>query len=59
MNKLIEDSKDSAQDGELEAGMRDLLGDVQQQPIPPRLRELALRLEEALAAARLRDPRDD
>lgn len=59
MNKLIDDSMDGVPDGALETGMRELLGDVQHQPIPPRLRELALRLEEALAAARLRDPQAD
>ncbi|WP_167624249.1 hypothetical protein [Paracoccus sp. AK26] len=34
--------------------MAELLGDVEQQPIPPRLKELADRLSKALAEARKR-----
>lgn len=50
MKTLNEQPTEGEQDIALEPNMHDLLGDVQHQPIAAHLRDLAWRLEEALAA---------
>lgn len=46
---------DQTPDPDLEATMKDLLAEVEKEPIPARLRDLALRLEQALQQAGKQD----
>lgn len=54
---MTDHDKNSPADPHLDRAMQDLMSEVAREDIPPRLRELALRLQEALARAREADHR--